>query len=318
MRIRLRIDISQPLQFGTVAPNDKNSINRIDFVYQELPRLFCSFCHRLGHLREDCIELFLFNHQEILNQALPQDPPQPIQQVIGPFIEPEYDDAYYEEMYHNVDIEDPDPGSDWSTDWDINPFGSHASSGEDNSAISFLDGEGYKQDGFHSDTSTDSERTISAAWLVEENSNFVENQGFEQVTVSPAQTTEVQQPFSPSIFLVSDIEETELLSDTDMPSSPSSYSSPALKRHNPELHTFLLNSGVGSSSGPHLSRRVSAEETEQWTALYQPAKRLKFDSIDQPLCASSSISFDITVNNPPIDESSQHPAVPAAPTNNPQ
>lgn len=206
MKIRLRIDISQPLQFGTVAPNDKNSINMIDFVYQELPRLFCNFCHRLGHLREDCIELFLINHQEILSPSLPQDLPHPIQQVIGPFIDPEYDDANYQEMYHNVDIEDPDPGSDWSTDWDINPFDSHASSGEDNSVISFLDSEGYKQDGFHSDTSTDSERTISAAWIVEENSNFMENQGFEQVIVSPDQATEVQQPFSPFVFLVSDIE----------------------------------------------------------------------------------------------------------------
>lgn len=44
-----------------------------------------------------------------------------------------------------------------------------------------------------------------------------------------------------------------------MPSPPSSFSCPSLKRLNPEQQIFILNSGVGSSPDPHLSRRVSAE-----------------------------------------------------------
>ncbi|KAI3923348.1 hypothetical protein MKW98_026941, partial [Papaver atlanticum] len=74
--------------------------------------LFCSYCHKLGHLREVCIDLYLFNHQEMLIHEPPQVPAQSNQQIIGPFIEPGYDDDYYEEMYQNVDIEAPD--SDWS------------------------------------------------------------------------------------------------------------------------------------------------------------------------------------------------------------
>lgn len=109
MKIRLRVDISQPLSFGTNAPNDRQTVNWIDFVYQELPRLFCSFCRRLGHVHQDCVDVFLLNQQELQIQAPPQILPQPALQALGPFIEPEYDDDYYEEMLHNVDFEDPDP-----------------------------------------------------------------------------------------------------------------------------------------------------------------------------------------------------------------
>lgn len=130
MKTRLKIDISQPVQFGTNAPNDRRSINWIDFVYQELQRLFCSYCHRLGHEHQDCIEIYLLNHQDFL----PQAPPQPLQ-ALGPFIEPEYDEEYYQEMLHNAYFGHPDP--EWS-DWGSNPFGSPDSSEQNKSDISFF------------------------------------------------------------------------------------------------------------------------------------------------------------------------------------
>lgn len=117
MKIRLGMNIFQPLPFGTYAPNDRLSVNWIDFVYQELPRLFCSFCHRLGHENQDCFDVLLLNNQHMLPQAPSPDPPQPDLHALGPFVEPEYDDDYYEEMIHNVDFEDPD----WS-DWGSNPL----------------------------------------------------------------------------------------------------------------------------------------------------------------------------------------------------
>ncbi|KAI3934067.1 hypothetical protein MKW92_038298, partial [Papaver armeniacum] len=130
---------------------------------------------------------------------------QPILHALGPFVEPKYDDDYYEEMIHNVDFEDPDP--EWS-DWGSNPFGSPTSSNKNKSSISFFDGEGYQQEGFHSDSSPDSAITISEAWLVEAN-NIFEDSINEFVSPPPSQPAELQQPFSPSIFLVSDIEESE-------------------------------------------------------------------------------------------------------------
>ncbi|KAI3939952.1 hypothetical protein MKW98_029728, partial [Papaver atlanticum] len=79
----------------------------------------------------------------MLIQVPLQVPSQPDRQIIGPFIEPEYDDDYYEEMYHNIDIEDPGP--EWS-DWGLNSFDSSASSAQDKSDLSFSGDEGYNQD----------------------------------------------------------------------------------------------------------------------------------------------------------------------------
>lgn len=90
----------------------------------------------------------------------------------------------------------------------------------------FFDGEGYLQQGFHSDSSSDSARTTTDAWLVEEN-NFIDVTITEIVDFPPAQLNKTQQPFSPYNFLVSEIEESELISETDIPS-------PTLKRLNPE------------------------------------------------------------------------------------
>lgn len=47
----------------------------------------------------------------MLPQVPPQAPPQPVQQVLqalGPFIEPEHDDDYFEEVLHNMDVDEPD------------------------------------------------------------------------------------------------------------------------------------------------------------------------------------------------------------------
>ncbi|KAI3923633.1 hypothetical protein MKW98_011263 [Papaver atlanticum] len=241
MRIKLRLNLSNPLKFGIHAPNNLNGINWIDFVYQELPRLFCSFCHRLGHLKGDCIDLFLLNNKEIHITA----PPQHVQQIpdllIEPLSEDSHDDDYYQEMYHNVDIEVPD--SDWSL-WDSDHNPSLTSSGQDKSVISFSEGEGYKIPGFHSDsTSSESERTVSADCIMEENIDLDELQGSEQhampISLSPSQTSIHDQQFSPSNFLVSDIEESDLFSDNNILNHSASLSSPAIKRQNLDQQAYL-------------------------------------------------------------------------------
>ncbi|KAI3869243.1 hypothetical protein MKX03_023996, partial [Papaver bracteatum] len=134
-----------------------------------LPRLFCSHCHRLGHEFMECIEIYLLNFQNLLLQASPEIPPQPALQALGHFIEPGYDDDYHEEMLNNIVIEDPN--QDWS-DWGSSPAASTAVSDQDNSTISFFDGEGYQLEGFHSDTSPDQSTYNSEAGIVEENNNF--------------------------------------------------------------------------------------------------------------------------------------------------
>ncbi|KAI3858422.1 hypothetical protein MKW98_021787, partial [Papaver atlanticum] len=119
------------------------------------------------------------------------------------------------------------------------------------SVVSFFDGEGYNQQCFHFDSSLDSARIISEAWLVEEN-NFIDDAITEIVALPPSQPFEEQLPFSPSIFLVSDIEESELLSENEMPS-------PTQKRLNPKQQIYLHNACIGSSSGSAPSRRVTHE-----------------------------------------------------------
>ncbi|XP_026379427.1 uncharacterized protein LOC113274170 [Papaver somniferum] len=103
---------------------------------------FNSYCRRLGHEHQHCIDMYLLNHQRLLPEDTPQIPFHPHLQALRPFIEQERDDAYYEEMIYNVDLDDPDP--EWS-DWGSNPFDSPASSEQNKSAISFFDGEGYQQ-----------------------------------------------------------------------------------------------------------------------------------------------------------------------------
>ncbi|KAI3848689.1 hypothetical protein MKW92_043847, partial [Papaver armeniacum] len=193
------------------------------------------YCRRLGHEHQFCIDLYLLNHQHLLPEDPPQAPFHPQIQALGPFIEQEHDEDYYQDMIHNVDFEDPDP--EWS-DWGSNPFGSPASSELNKSAISFFDGEGYQQEGFHSDSS-DSAKTISEAWLVPENSNFedtIHDPDHFPPPQPPLQNTELVQPFSPSIFLVSDVEESELISLN---------LKPTIKRHNPTSnHTLTITALV--------------------------------------------------------------------------
>ncbi|RZC66242.1 hypothetical protein C5167_009936 [Papaver somniferum] len=228
---------------------------------------------------------------------LPQSPspasPRPDLHALVPFAEPEYDDDYYEEMIHNVDFEDPDPK--WS-DWGSNPFGFPASSSQKKYAISFFDGEEYQQEGFHSDSSLDSARTISEDWLVEAN-NILEDPVKEIMPLPLSQPAELQQTFSPSIFLVSDIEESELFPNTDL-------RSPAIKRLNPEKQSYLHSVGIGSSSGPESSRIVISEEHDQWTNIFQSAKRFKLDSMDQTINIPSIISIIYTFNISSVEEKS--------------
>ncbi|KAI3903893.1 hypothetical protein MKW92_021798, partial [Papaver armeniacum] len=160
----------------------------IDFVYQELPRLFCTHCQRLGHEQQNRIDIYLLNHQDLLLQNPPQVPIQNNPHALGPFIEPEYDDDYHQEMLYNVDIDEPD--TDWS-DWASTHIESQAISDQDRSEISFFTGEGYRQEGFHSDTSSASSSSIAETWLVEENGTF-ETQNVDLFVHSPTHLTEIQ------------------------------------------------------------------------------------------------------------------------------
>ncbi|KAI3894553.1 hypothetical protein MKX03_027583 [Papaver bracteatum] len=85
-------------------------------------------------------------------QAPPELPPQPALQDLEPFVEPGFNEDYHEEMLYNFVLEEPD--QDWS-DWESNPSASTVISDQDNSTVSFFDGEGYQIEGFHSCSSTD-------------------------------------------------------------------------------------------------------------------------------------------------------------------
>ncbi|KAI3949963.1 hypothetical protein MKW92_017075, partial [Papaver armeniacum] len=169
------------------------------------------------------------------------------------------------------------------------------------SEISFFIEEGYRQKGFHSSTSSDSSRSISESWLVEESGTF-ETLSSEMIAHPPTQPSEMQPPFSPTIFLVSDIEESELISDCDLPS-------PAIKRLNPEQQNYLNNSSIGSSSAPAFSRSVTNEELSQWINVYQPAKKFKLDNLELPPC-SPSINYIIgTLNSTTIEDNDAQPTI---------
>ncbi|XP_026408720.1 uncharacterized protein LOC113303850 [Papaver somniferum] len=205
-------------------------------------------------------------------------------------------------MLQNVDIEEPD--TDWS-DWVSTPVESHAISDQDKYEISFFIKEGYRQEGFHSGTCSDSSRSISEAWLVEQNGTF-ETHSSELISHSPPQPSEIQQCFSPTIFLVSDIEESELISDCDLPS-------PAIKRLNPEQQTYLNSTGIGSSPAPHVLRTFNNEELDQWINFYRPAKNIKLDNLELPVCSPFIISIICTLSSAFIEDNSTQPTTTAPP-----
>ncbi|KAI3868705.1 hypothetical protein MKX03_025955 [Papaver bracteatum] len=95
--------------------------------------------------------------------------------------------------------------------------------------------------------------------MVEAN-NFFEEPISEMVSLTPSQPADLHQPFSLAIFLVSYIEDSELISDSEL-------LSPAIKRFNPEQQSFLQSSGIGSSSGPKITSLVTSEDYEQWTSV---------------------------------------------------
>ncbi|KAI3881378.1 hypothetical protein MKX03_020415, partial [Papaver bracteatum] len=140
----------------------------------------------------------------------------------------------------------------------------------------------YQQEGFHSGTCSDSSRSPAETWLVEENGIF-ETQSVELISHSPP-LTKILQPFSPTIFLVSDIKAAELISDNDLPS-------PAIKRLNPEQQSYLNNSGIGSSSTPDLSRTITNEELNEWINVLQPSKKFNPDNVEMQMLSPSIISI---------------------------
>lgn len=174
------------------------------------------------------------------------------------------------------------------------PSRSTATSDQDRSTVSFFDGEGYQITRFHSDTSSDQSKPTSEARIVEENSIF-EDSSTELITISTSQPAEIQQPFSPSIFLVSDIEESELVSDFDLPS-------PTLKRMNTEQQLYLQSASIGTSSTPESSRTVTDEDIAQWIEVYQPAKRFKHDTLEQKVDAPSINSIIGTFSSTSVEE----------------
>ncbi|KAI3832552.1 hypothetical protein MKW98_002098 [Papaver atlanticum] len=288
MSIRLRINLSQPLIFGTYAPNEFNDVNWIAFQFLDLPRLLCSFCKRLGHLAEDCIELFIVTHPGM-------HIPQPLQLAQLEYMS-DPDDNYTEEERYNVDQDEPDP--DWS-DWSLEVFPptlrpSPISSDQYQSGLSFSEGEqsyeGYNQSGFNSYISLDSERTQSDEFNSWHSANSLSSNGYEaenQTSQGSLQVEDQASPLShlspriPANFITSDIDpDFEMVSDSES-SACNNLSGPGHKRLNPEQQNYLHISGIGSSSATHNSRRISGEDLDQWRSQYKPSKRIK--------CASSSL-----------------------------
>ncbi|KAI3912097.1 hypothetical protein MKW92_005388, partial [Papaver armeniacum] len=168
------------------------------------------------------------------------------------------------------------------------------------SEISFFIGEGYQQEGFHSGTCSDSSRSTTETWIADENGTF-ETQSFELISHSPTHLSEILQPFSPTIFLVSDIEESELISDSDL-------TSPAIKRLNPEQQSYLNSTCIGSSTTPDISRIVTNEELDEWINVFQPAKKFKPDMLDLPIVSSSISSIICIFSTASIDDINYHTA----------
>lgn len=256
--------------------------------------LFCSFCKRLGHLAEDCIELFIITHPRM-------HIPQPVQLAPMDFM-PDPHDNYSEEERYNVDLDEPD--SDWS-DWSLEvypptPRPSHVSSDQEQSAISSSEGDqafaGYNQNGFDSYMSLDSDGTHSyeyhswhSARSLSSDPADAEHLNLQGCIQVPERASPLRHlsPRSPTNFITSDIDpDFEVVSDADS-SSPNLLSGHGYKRWNPEHQNYLHSSGICSSSATHISRKVSPEDLEQWRSLYKPCKRIKSAATDH---ISTSIS----------------------------
>ncbi|RZC61919.1 hypothetical protein C5167_023663 [Papaver somniferum] len=154
MYVKLRINLYQPLVFGTRARNADDEVNSIVFQFLELPRLLCNYCHKLGHLTQHCIDIYLLTHRRR------QSPP-PVQLAAHQILHappPSPEDNYSEEERFNVNIDEPDP--DWN-DWSLEVHPSPNSSGQEQSALSFSGAEqayrGYNQEGFNSFMDSSSE-----------------------------------------------------------------------------------------------------------------------------------------------------------------
>ncbi|RZC78460.1 hypothetical protein C5167_002677 [Papaver somniferum] len=157
MGIRLRVDVSQPLQFGYYAPNNRYEVNRVIMRYQELPRLFCNFCNRLGHANVDRMDIFLLNHPNMQAPAHFDDLPEHTPFPEDPFAQASYD----QEALHNIDRDDPD------SDWSLEVHYSQVNTSREQYVFSYTDGEGPAegnyQFGFRSNMSTYSERTSDSS-----------------------------------------------------------------------------------------------------------------------------------------------------------
>lgn len=255
MGIRIRIDTSRPLQFGYYTPNNRYEVNRVDMTYLELSRIFCNFCNRLGYENEDYLGYFLLNHPSMQMPVQPDDLPEH-----NPFPEdPFAHAAYHQEALYNIDKDDPD--SDWSLENLYSPINTI----REQSAVSYTDGEGpgegYLQVGFHSDMSSDSERTISEWEVVGDDS--VEEIASQQLNPLELPSAPATAAASPVPFITSDIEY-DMLSDLDSASTTSSPTSTlnwvSLKRQNPEQQYFLMSIDQGTSTATSNLRGVSQED----------------------------------------------------------
>ncbi|RZC74085.1 hypothetical protein C5167_049567 [Papaver somniferum] len=263
-----------PLVYGTRAPNNENGVNWIAFQFLELPRLVCNYYHRLGHLTDDCIEIYLLNHRRRHSPPPFQLAPH-LRLISPPAPPPSPENNYSEEERFNVDVEDPDP--EWN-DWSLEVHPSPISSSQEQSALSFSGAEqayrGYNQDGFNSYMASSSETTNSDdfyGWMrnyqahttQERERNMAASTDEEDINMhdsvqQPAEAASQQHQIRQSRInvLTSDIEaDFDLVSD-DSSSSTNRPTRPSHKRANPEQQAYFQSSGIGTSSASIISRRI--------------------------------------------------------------
>lgn len=314
MYIKLRINLFQPLVYGTRAPNNENGVNWIAFQFLELPRLVCNYYHRLGHLTDDCIEIYLLNHRRRHSPPPFQLAPH-LRLISPPAPPPSPENNYSEEERFNVDVEDPDP--EWN-DWSLEVHPSPISSSQEQSALSFSGAEqayrGYNQDGFNSYMASSSETTNSDdfyGWMrnyqahttQERERNMAASTDEEDINMhdsvqQPAEAASQQHQIRQSRInvLTSDIEaDFDLVSD-DSSSSTNRPTRPSHKRANPEQQAYFQSSGIGTSSASIISRRIVSEELNQWTSQLPPAKRYKAAAAE-PSTANISINTNSSSSN---------------------
>lgn len=53
MKVRVTMNVFNPLRAYTLADNGRGGINTLTFEYHDLPHNFCEFFRRLGHRQED-------------------------------------------------------------------------------------------------------------------------------------------------------------------------------------------------------------------------------------------------------------------------